>query len=296
MTILEVIAKANAEGASVADALVDSAGQIDNKPQDETAALVEKLVRIAQADKTPVEQLAPAMDDRFTEKDCRLLTPAIIERAERLLKKQAQGPKPAGKTPGKAAIPSLPWNVKKDAKDRYWVVGMKDRKETGQEHGPFVTKKEAEAKRKELLQSAPQATETTQAAEEIVPPQASETNLPVTETEETDMAAKTKKTTSKKKAAKASKPAASNGKPRKTKAEKPAKADGPAKVRYERGACFVAGEVLKKHGLAKGITQEMVDECTKAIGRENEHQDWFNLRNAWQAIRAYVGQPADGPK
>jgi hypothetical protein len=76
---------------------------------------------------------------------------------------------------------------------------------------------------------------------------------------------------------------------------KTAKADKPAGVAYGLTATYAAGLVIKSRGLAHGVTEDMVSEVAKLTGRENSHQDWFNLRNAWHAIRAYTGEPADGP-
>lgn len=197
-----------------AEALVEHADEIDGTPQDETEALVEKLAATAKADGSKVEDIAIPTDRRFTDREKALTTPAVIERAERLLQKQAKGEKPAGKTAPKAAIPTLPYNVKRDAKDRWWVVGMAGRKETGEEHGPYVTKKEATAKRKELLAAA--KSEPTQ-AEAGHPDEAEIESTATPSKSEQDMATKTKKKTKAPKQPKAKKvkAAADNGKPKK---------------------------------------------------------------------------------
>ena len=260
MTISEVIAKANAEQMSVADALVANADQINNIPTDEPQALVEKLAETAKADKCKVEDLAIPSDGRFTDREKTLLTPALIERAERLLQKQTKGKAPPTKVPGKAAIPTLPYNVKRDAKDRWWVVGMAGRKETGEEHGPFVTKKEADLKRKELITAWAKAdyeegiatrggepTEVEAGQPDEAEPQSTTTP---SESEQENMATKTKKKTSK---------APKQPKTKTQKAEKPAKAPREKKVKAaaENGKPKKLSALTAAYEVLKGRTKPM---------------------------------------
>jgi hypothetical protein len=86
--------------------------------------------------------------------------------------------------------------------------------------------------------------------------------------------------------------------PKRTKAEQPAKppkAVKPAGVQFGMTATYAAGLLIKARGLAHGVTEDMVVELGGMLGRQNPHQDWFNLKNAWHVARALAGWPADGP-
>lgn len=82
--------------------------------------------------------------------------------------------------------------------------------------------------------------------------------------------------------------------------EKPAKPAKPPKekvpsmgVRDSLSRPFVAGAILKKHGLAEGITEEMIAEVDAEYGKANPRETKFTLRNAWHAIRAYQAKDPD---
>lgn len=291
--------------------LAEAADILDGKPMDSTEALARKLA--AAADSAGIVPAAVDLHtEAFTDEERGLATAAVIERAERFMQQAAEKTaakvanvnKPAAKAKADAAavdarpLPILP------KKDDGWYFDASEVTPDVPEYGPYDTKKECEAERasfmrsqKELAKDAPVPAAKPGPKIKRANP-ATEGVTPESESEETvTTATKPKKATKAKAGAKHK----ANGKP--AKAAKPAKApraekakDGPAKVRYEKSACYVAGKILKKHGLKKGITQQMVDEATEEIGRKNEHQDWFNLRNAWHAIRAYIGQPVDGPK
>lgn len=77
-------------------------------------------------------------------------------------------------------------------------------------------------------------------------------------------------------------------------AKKEKRAEGPLGVRRsERASLYIAGQIVKKYGLERGITQEMVDEADEIAGRSNPIQTFYNLRYAWHAIRGYQGLKQD---
>jgi len=74
------------------------------------------------------------------------------------------------------------------------------------------------------------------------------------------------------------------------KAKAEARKNAPAGVRAGgKTMPYICGQVIKKHGIKAGVTEEMVKEADKMAGRDNPNQTWFNLRNAWHAIVAYTG-------
>lgn len=93
-------------------------------------------------------------------------------------------------------------------------------------------------------------------------------------------------------AKKTAKPAAKPAK-KADKAAKPTKsAKGPTEglkgVRAEKSALYIAGALIKKHGLKNGVSKEMAHESCKLRGRKDVKQDFFNLRHAWHAIQGYL--------
>jgi len=81
-----------------------------------------------------------------------------------------------------------------------------------------------------------------------------------------------------------------------TKAKKTAsgKPTRPPGVRLVKSAPYAAGLVLKKHGLEAGVTEDMVVEVGKIVGRQNPHQDWFNVR--WRYGASVRGGRHDVPR
>jgi len=81
------------------------------------------------------------------------------------------------------------------------------------------------------------------------------------------------------------------------KKERPAKSatpkTGPAGVTLKKSMPYIAGTLIKKYGLEAGVTEAMVKEADAEAGRDNPHQTWFNLRNAFHAIRGYLGKPVN---
>jgi len=74
---------------------------------------------------------------------------------------------------------------------------------------------------------------------------------------------------------------------------KPKSAAGPeyenlAGVRSVLNRRFVAGTVIKTHGLPKGVTDEMVEEVDKLYGSSNPKASRSQLTDAWHAINGYV--------
>lgn len=306
MTVSEMVAE-----------LIERADEVDNRPLDETTKLVNLLADTA--DRLGLTPLAAReTSGLLTDAERASMTPAIVERAEREMQRRSdRTAAKAQKVNDARALPILPKKA-----DGWWLDNRAAGDETMPELGPYDTKKEAEEARTSLLRSrkelAKDAAKNAAKAKALAAgtgakKKAGKSSEPTVATSvttsiqtegvtpETESEDKVTTATKPKKTSKAKHKA--NGKPAKVKnaktprAEKAAvKKDGPAKVRYEKSACYVAGKILKKHGLKKGITQQMVDEAAEEIGRKNPHQDWFNLRNAWQAIRAYIGQPVDGPK
>ena len=82
-------------------------------------------------------------------------------------------------------------------------------------------------------------------------------------------------------------------------AAKPA-ADPPAPkaptvpgVRAGRTRTYLAGTVVRKHGLAAGVTPAMVAELDTLYGKPNPTESRWCLKNAYHACRAYAGVAED---
>lgn len=77
-----------------------------------------------------------------------------------------------------------------------------------------------------------------------------------------------------------------------------AKVNRPKGIRPSTTNPYVAGLILKKHGLDVGITDEMLLEFDTMRGRSNPAEARFVLANTWHAINAWTGHiaPVDPPK
>ena len=56
---------------------------------------------------------------------------------------------------------------------------------------------------------------------------------------------------------------------------------------------YLAGTIVRRHGLAAGVTPQMIKELDAAYGRPNPRESQFCLKNAWHAVRAYAGAAPD---
>jgi hypothetical protein len=54
---------------------------------------------------------------------------------------------------------------------------------------------------------------------------------------------------------------------------------------------YVAGLIIKRHGLDAGVTPRMVAETDKEYGHANPRQSEFMLKIAWHAARAILASP-----
>ena len=113
------------------------------------------------------------------------------------------------------------------------------------------------------------------------------------------MATATKKTTTKKTTpakkpapAKAEAPAAETkpkAEPKKPTPKKPKAPGVHAKVTRP----YLAGQIIREHGLAAGVTDAMVAELDEAYGKPNPIESRYRLKDAWHACRAYAGVAED---
>ena len=60
-------------------------------------------------------------------------------------------------------------------------------------------------------------------------------------------------------------------------------------VRPMRARPYLAGSIIAKHGLVAGVTDVMVAELDKAYGKPNHNESQFCLKNAFHAVRGYMG-------
>lgn len=58
----------------------------------------------------------------------------------------------------------------------------------------------------------------------------------------------------------------------------------PTKTRY-----YLAGKVLKREGINKGITKEMMQEIDDEYGKPNDPQARIAMANAWHVLRGFFG-------
>ncbi len=72
------------------------------------------------------------------------------------------------------------------------------------------------------------------------------------------------------------------------------KPEGPEGVRASRSRPYIAGIVIKKHGMAKGITKEMIDEVNAAYGTPNDVESRGRLVNGWHSIRGFITKNNEG--
>lgn len=56
---------------------------------------------------------------------------------------------------------------------------------------------------------------------------------------------------------------------------------------------YLAGQIIKKHGLAAGVTDAMVAELDAAYGRANPTESRYRLSEAWHVARGYSGLAGD---
>lgn len=92
-----------------------------------------------------------------------------------------------------------------------------------------------------------------------------------------------------KKAAKAAKPEKPAKEP-KVKAEKPEK---KPRVRDMKTRPYFTGVVLKKHGIDKGVTPEMVEDLNRLYGVVNDRESDAQLRWAIHVVKGYVAKPTE---
>lgn len=76
-------------------------------------------------------------------------------------------------------------------------------------------------------------------------------------------------------------------------AEAPAKDEAskpkPVGIRVARTKAFLAGVIIKRHGLAAGVTEKMVAELGELYGGNNDaDQTRANLQWAWHAARGAI--------
>jgi hypothetical protein len=64
-------------------------------------------------------------------------------------------------------------------------------------------------------------------------------------------------------------------------------------VRPMRTRTYLAGTIIAKHGLAAGVTEEMVAELDAAYGKPNSSESQFCLKNAFHACRGFSGVADD---
>jgi hypothetical protein len=67
-------------------------------------------------------------------------------------------------------------------------------------------------------------------------------------------------------------------------------------VRPMRSRPYYAGAIIAKHGLAAGVTPEMVAELDELYGKVNPAESRFRLCEAWQSARGYLGLAEDAIK
>ena len=58
-------------------------------------------------------------------------------------------------------------------------------------------------------------------------------------------------------------------------------------VSYKQTRPYFAGVVVKRHGVAAGVTAAMVAEVDELYGSPNPRESQFCLKNAWHAVRGY---------
>ncbi len=76
--------------------------------------------------------------------------------------------------------------------------------------------------------------------------------------------------------------------PRKRHSGQTGRPDAPC-VRPARTRPYLAGVIIRKYGLAAGVTPAMVAEVDAACGIPNPRESKFCLKNSWHACRALSG-------
>lgn len=74
------------------------------------------------------------------------------------------------------------------------------------------------------------------------------------------------------------------------KAAEAAKANAPKNIRPVRSRIFLGAQVLKKHGLKVGITDEIVNEVDAMCENHNPKETRAWLTMAWHALNGYLGE------
>ncbi|RKZ15980.1 hypothetical protein DRQ50_06805 [bacterium] len=85
----------------------------------------------------------------------------------------------------------------------------------------------------------------------------------------------------------------SEGRPKTKEQPTAKKKDRVPGVRPMRTRTYLAGTIIAKHGLAAGVTEEMVAELDAAYGKPNPSESQFCLKNAWHVCRAFSGVAED---
>jgi|GEM_PF-2636926 len=101
-------------------------------------------------------------------------------------------------------------------------------------------------------------------------------------------AAPAKATTTKKAAAKKA-PAPAPAEPKKPTPKKKPAAPATPGVRAGRTRAYLAGQIIKKHGITAGVTDAMVAELDEAYGKANPTESRYRLSDAWHAARGFAG-------
>lgn len=65
---------------------------------------------------------------------------------------------------------------------------------------------------------------------------------------------------------------------------------GPKGVRVAVTREYIAAKVIKKHGLSKGITREIVEEIDSLCAKKNEDSSWGAATRAWHALNGFTGE------
>lgn len=76
----------------------------------------------------------------------------------------------------------------------------------------------------------------------------------------------------------------------KTKKEKPAEKNGSgmARIRPVKNRRFMAGVVLRDHGLQDGLTDELISRVCKMFGDDNKEASAKQLADAWHVLNGYL--------
>lgn len=64
-------------------------------------------------------------------------------------------------------------------------------------------------------------------------------------------------------------------------------------VRPMRTRTYLAGRIIAEYGLTAGVTGDMVTALDKAHGKPNSTESMYCLKNAFHAVRGYLGTAED---